>query len=364
MAVHVLDAMAREGFEEVIAIHDHDSGLRALLALHDTTWGPAFGGIRRFGYRDERTGLVDCLRLARAMAHKCALAGVAGGGAKMVVFDADGLDLAAAYRAIGRRIERLAGRYYAGPDVGTGWDQLAYVAEETAYVTREGPAGPGDLGGATAAGVFAGMRAALTALDGEPDWSRRSIVIQGLGTVGSALAGRLRAQGARVLGSDVNVERVERARWELGVEALETGSELGVEADVFSPCAMGGILHDLSVERLRARVVCGAANNPLARTKHGDSLHRRGILLVPDIVANAGAVLMGACFHLSGKRLSLEEIEGKIEAVVTDVLRESSQEGTSPFRVAQGKAERILRERREQLRPSPVGPPSESGSTA
>jgi leucine dehydrogenase len=358
--------MAREGFEELIALQDRRSGLRAFLGIHDTSRGPAFGGIRRYPYRDERTALVDCLRLAKAMSLKCALADVPGGGAKMVILDHGQLDEEAAYRHVGQAIERLDGRYYAGPDVGTSWRHLGWVSEHTSYATRPGDEGPGDLAGATATGVFAGMAAALTHLDGAEDWDRRTVVVQGLGEVGWSLARRLRGLGTRVLAVELDEEVLDRAHTELGVEPLETGSELDVECDVFCPCAMGGLLHDLSVQRLGARIVCGAANNPLARSRHAERLHARGVLYMPDFVVNAGAVISGATYHLEGRPVPQDEIEVRIGRIAADVLHMAREQERSPFAVARREAEgriRAARRVRDDAEELPARPrrPMEDG---
>lgn len=346
MALHILDAMAREGFEEVIALFDRRSGLRGFLGIHDTVAGPAFGGIRRFTYRNETEALVDCLRLSRAMSHKCVLTGVEGGGGKLVILDQPELDLPSAYRHVGKVVERLGGRYYTGPDVGTGEEELAAIAEETSYVTRPDDAGPGDLPEATAAGVLAAMGAALAHLDGRERWDERTIVIQGLGAVGYELARRLIDLGARVLAAEIDSERLDVAVEELGVETLGSVSELDQACDVFAPCAMGGSLHDLSVQRLRASVVCGAANNPLAHHRHGERLHERGILYVPDVIANAGALIRGAGFHLTGKPTALEEIERRVASRTTEILELAARRSASPSAVTRDEAERLLRERR------------------
>ena len=181
MGVHILDAMAREGFEEVLALHDRASGVRGFLGIHDSTRGSAFGGIRRWSYLDEDQALRDCLRLARAMSHKCALAGLPVGGGKLVLLDRPDLDLERAYSAVGDLVERLNGRFYTGPDVGTGPAELAAVAARTRFVTDPGPKGPGELSEATAEGVFRGIGATLRHLDGAEDWPRRTVVVQGLG---------------------------------------------------------------------------------------------------------------------------------------------------------------------------------------
>ena len=346
MTLHLLDAMAREGFEEVLALYDRASGLRGFLAIHDTGSGPAFGGIRRVEYRSEEEGLLDCLRLARAMTHKCVLADLPAGGAKMVLLDRDGVDWEAGYRAVGDLVERQGGRFYTGPDVNTGPEHLAQVASRTRFVTDPGPEGPGLLGESTAQGVYACMGAALEHMDGAVDWSRRRIVVQGLGVVGLELARILVAQGAEVLASELQPERCERAEAELGIEILAPEKGLGTDCDVFAPCALGGILHGVSAERLRCRAVVGAANNVLARSLHGDRLHERGILYVPDVVTNAGALIRGTLFHLEGKRVSPEEIGARVAETAKHVLEAARDAGRPPARVAASLAEARLESRR------------------
>jgi len=346
MSVHILDAMSREGFEEVLAFHDGPSGLRGFLAIHDTSAGPAFGGLRRFEYANERAALLDCLRLARAMTHKCALAGLPAGGGKLVLFDREGARLPALYARVGELIERQAGRFQAGPDVGTSARELAWVAQHTRYVTQPDPEGAGALAEATAAGVFGGMAAALRQLDGAESWSERTIVIQGLGEVGCALAQRLVAAGARVLATDLDGERLARLARELGLEPLADSSEFDQPCDVFAPCAMGGILHDLSLKRLRARIVAGAANNQLARAAHGQRLHAQGILYVPDFVLNAGALIRGALYQLEGRSEPLAAIEARIGTSCAAVLAEAAEARQAPQRVALRRAEAVLAQRR------------------
>jgi leucine dehydrogenase len=346
MSIHVLEALARNGFEEVLAVHDRRSGLRAFLAIHDTSLGPAFGGVRRWTYLDEEHALRDCLRLARSMTWKCALAGLAAGGAKLVVLDRPDLDLPSSYRFIGERVERLAGRFYTGPDVGTGPDELACMAERTGFVTHPGPEGPGELADATAAGVIAGIAAALRRLDGSEDWSRRTVVVQGLGEVGSRVARVLCGEGVRVLAAETDTERAEQLAEELPLELIDPASELDPECDVFAPCALGGILHDLSLTRLRCRIVCGGANNVLASPDHGDRLHELGILYVPDFVVNSGALIRGARFHLDGEREPVAEIGSRIGESVESVLRLAADEDLPPNRVAVREAERRIEARR------------------
>lgn len=334
MPVHILDAMAREGFEEVVALHDRRSGLRGFLSVHDTVRGPAFGGIRRWTYRDEREALLDVLRLARAMTRKAALLDLPAGGGKVVLLERDGVDWPEAYRYVGAHIERMAGRFYTGPDVATGEEELRAVASATRYVTDPGESGPGLLAESTAEGVFRGMAATLRALDGEESFASRTVVVQGLGAVGMGLARRLRERGARVLGTDLAPERTDDAARRFGVEAIDAGSALGTVCDVFSPCALGGLLHDLTVQRLRCRAVVGAANNVLARPLVGDRLHERGILYAPDFIVNAGALVRGTIFHLEGRREDVGAIGARIEGVLESVLAQAVEQREPPARVA------------------------------
>jgi len=349
MDTHVLESLVRGGFEQVIAIHDRTSGLRAFLAIHDRSIGPAFGGIRRWTYRAEAEALRDVMRLSRAMTHKCVLTGLAAGGAKLVALEDTGVDWAGAYRHIGDVVESLRGTFYTGPDVGTGAQELGWVAERTEFVTRPDETGPGELPEATAEGVFAGIAAGLRHLDGEESWPDRTIVIQGLGAVGSRLAGRLVECGARVLGVDVDGDRASGVASELGIELIDSSREFDVPCDVFSPCALGGILHDLSVPRLACRIVAGGANNVLANPIHGDALHRRGVLYVPDFVINSGALIRGACFHLDGHREPVPEIGKRIGTAVAEILAAAENAERPPARFAFDAAEERIWARRSEV---------------
>lgn len=353
MGVHILDAMSREGFEEVVALHDRGSNLRAFYAIHDTSRGPAFGGVRRWGYYDEDQALRDVLRLSRAMTYKAALADLEAGGAKLVILDRPDLEPQAAYRVIGDALERLNGRFYTGPDVGTGDQELGWIAERTQFVTRPGPEGPGQLAESTVAGVIAGMEAALRHLDGAVDWPRRTVVVQGLGEVGSGVARTLKRAGARVLAAEIDSERAETTARELDLELIDPSSEYDPPCDVFAPCALGGILHDLTLARLHCRIVAGGANNVLARALHGDRLQERGILYVPDFVINSGALIRGATFHLSGQRESVERIGQRVGRVVEQILSIAAADGLPPARVAVREAERRVDLHRRG--PHPIG---------
>lgn len=348
MSFQLLHAMTSAGFEEVIAVCDPSSGLRAYIGLHDTTRGPAFGGVRRIPYREEGAALSDCLRLARAMTHKCIWAELPAGGAKTVLLDHPDLDRQAAYRALGRAVERLAGRYYSGPDVGTGDDELEWLCEGTRYATRPDADGPRELAEATAEGVFAGIATALRHVDQDTDWAQRRVVVQGLGAVGERLARRLVEVGAHVIASDVDAERAASCGKELELELIDPGEELSVECDVFSPNALGGVIHDLSIERLRSRIIAGGANNVLSSAVHARRLSERGVLFLPDFVINSGALIRGAHFHLEGVRVPLHEIGLRVSNATAKLLELSGEFGTSPAETALQEAERRLAAERAQ----------------
>lgn len=343
MSVHILDAMARGGFEEVLALHDRESGLRGFLAIHDTTRGPAFGGIRRWSYRDESEMLRDTLRLSKAMTRKCVLAELPAGGAKLVLWDSPDVDLEASYRYLGRVIEGMGGRYFTGPDVGTGDRELGWVSSETQYATRPDEHGPGQLVESTGQGVLKGMEAALTHLDGEVDWPARRVVIQGLGSVGTWLASELGERGVKVLGCDLDAERARNAAQLYDVELIEPDHVLEHPCDVFSPNALGGILHEISINRMQSRIVCGAANNVLAHESLGARLADQNILFVPDFVVSCGALVRGAFFHLDGTRVPTEEIGRRVGHIVERVLDLAAEQSAPPARVATDLADGMIR---------------------
>lgn len=364
MQLELLERMAREGFEEVTAIHDRRSGAIGFLAIHDTSGGPAFGGIRRWHYPEETEALRDCLRLALAMSYKCALADLAAGGGKLVLLERPRIDWDRAYQHVGALVERMGGRFYTGPDVGTGEAELAAVTRRTRYATDPGPAGPGQLPDATAEGVFRSIGAVLRHLDGSEDWGTRTVVVQGLGAVGSRLAARLREVGVRVIGSEIRSGVAEQVARRLGLELVDPSGEYDVPCDVFAPCALGGILHDVTLKRLRCRAVVGGANNILARDLSGERLAERGILFAPDFIVNAGALVRGALFHLEGRREPIERIGTRIAATLSRVLQDAAERGISPARRAVDLAEERLRERRRRAdefpRPTVAAPPQRS----
>ena len=291
----VTDVMAARGHEQVVFVADAPSGLRAVIAVHSTKLGPSLGGIRFWRYASEDDAVRDALRLSEAMTLKAAAAGLDQGGGKAVVLvdDPDAHRSVELLRALGRAIHELGGRYLAAEDVGATTRDMDIIAEVTPWVTGVDPAagGSGDPSPVTAVGIAAAMRAALREVDGEARLAGRRVAVQGVGHVGAHLAGILTEAGASVVVADTNTPRARDVAAKTGADVLAPDEILEVECDVLSPCALGGVLDDLTVPRLRCRAVCGAANNQLSDDAIDGLLAARGVLYAPDFVANAGGII-------------------------------------------------------------------------
>ena len=289
----VFEALGRE-FEEVAFFHDPDSSLRAIVAIHSTALGPALGGTRFYPYRSEDEALHDVLRLARGMTYKAAAAGLDLGGGKAVIIGdplrdkSEGL-----FRAYGRFIDTLQGRYITAEDVGTTGDDMDIVRRETRSVTGVSPAmgGSGDPSPVTAWGVYKGLIACAEEVWRDSSLAGKRVAVQGVGKVGYHLVKHLREGGASVVAADVDVDSVARAVREFDVDTAEPDKIHAEECDIFAPCALGGIIRDDTIPSLKCRVVGGSANNQLERPEHGEALRRAGILYAPDYVINAGGLI-------------------------------------------------------------------------
>jgi len=287
--------MKEMGHERVLLCSNPDVGLDAIIAVHSTVLGPGLGGLRMWPFENSEEALTDVLRLSRGMTYKAAAAGLNLGGGKAVILGDPKSDKSEAlFRAFGRYVDSLGGLYITAEDVGTDMEDMELIQTETRWVTGVSPAhgGSGDPSIVTAYGVFQGIKAALKWHFGEIDLGKRSFAIQGLGSVGFQLAQHLREAGAKVFGADIDKEQIERARDELGVEIISGDEILEAEVDVLAPCALGAILDDTSIPKLRCKIVAGAANNQLHRQdRDGVALHEREILYAPDFVINAGGLI-------------------------------------------------------------------------
>lgn len=346
--MELLDLMARGGHDRVIAVSHEASGLRAWIALHHLAHGPAYGGIRVWGYRTEADALSDALRLSRSMTFKCVLAGVHGGGGKTVVMANHLIDRPAAMQILGREIEALGGSYLTGPDAGFTEEDRKALLQSTEHMAHfQGCGQQRSAGEATAEGAEWGIRAALRHL-GMNDLSTVTLAIQGLGAVGGSLARRFLKHGARVLGADISEQACDAAAAD-GVELISPSELFEVECDVLAPCALGGTVHDLSISRMRTKVVAGVANNVLGHAQQAELLRARGILYLPDFVLNAGALIEGAGFGRTGRKDWSVELQN-IGVTIAEILQRSEALDLSTRNVAVEMAkERVGVEERNSL---------------
>ena len=288
----VFAADSFDDHEMVAFCHDRDSGLKSIIAVHDTTLGPALGGCRMWAYANEAAALDDVLRLSRAMTYKAAISGLEFGGGKSVVIGDSRIDKSPAlFEALGRFVDRQGGNYIVAEDVGTTVADMEFVRRTTARVVGIREGGGGDPSPATAWGVYTAIRAAVRHALGRESLSGLKIAVQGLGHVGMMLCRHLADDGADLVVADIHDDVVRAAQRELGATAVSPDGIYDAHAHVFAPCALGGVINDQTVPRLKAKIVAGSANNQLAEDRHGAALAARGILYAPDYVINAGGVI-------------------------------------------------------------------------
>ncbi|MFQ5777788.1 MAG: Glu/Leu/Phe/Val dehydrogenase dimerization domain-containing protein [Terriglobia bacterium] len=332
--MNILEQLAAQDHEQVIAFQNRATGLRGFLALHDTTRGPALGGVRLWPYSSEEEALADALQLARAMTYKAALAELPCGGGKAVLLAHAGLKRAEAFEAFGHLVESLHGRFFTGCDLGTDEDDLQAVRRVTSHVACAPAPGLGDLAEHTAQGLWHGLRACLEFAG----LGTARVAIQGVGSVGLALGQLLKREELEITVADADAARARRAQQELGARLAPPDEILTTPCEVLAPCALGGVLNAEMVPRLRARIVCGSANNILATPETGDELARRGILYAPDYLVNAGGLIRGAEFYLL-KRADSAPSLARIYDRMRRVLEIARERGVSTARVADELAE-------------------------
>ena len=283
--------LAEMGHEQIMLCSDPGCGYRGIIAVHSTRLGPALGGTRFWTYADDEEAIVDALRLSRGMTYKNAVAGLSlGGGKSIIIGDNKTKDREDIFRAHGRFVESLGGRYITAEDVGTSTKDMDFVHMETGHVA--GLAGKsGDPSPVTAHGVFRAVEASANRRWGSDSLEGKTVSIQGCGNVGRYLAGELHEAGARLVVSDIDPAKARRVAEATGATIVEGDEIYAVAADIFSPCALGGIINDETIPLLKVEIVAGGANNQLLEERHGDALEKRGILYAPDYVANAGGVI-------------------------------------------------------------------------
>ena len=295
----VHEEIATHGHEQVTHFADEETGLRAIVAVHDTTLGPSLGGTRMLPYESNGAALRDALRLSRAMTYKAAAADLELGGGKAVIVGDPEVKTGEMMRAYGRAVQRLCGRYITSVDMNTDATDMDAVATETEYVTALSD-GLGDPSPVTAQGAFAGIEACVEAVYGTTALDGRSVAVQGLGKVGRRLTERLVGHGAEVTVTDVDESTVRSVADEYGVSTVPPEDIYDVSCDIFAPCAIGGVINDDTIPRLDCDVVAGAANNVLESREHARALHDRGVLCAPDYVLNAGGLITVATEYEGG----------------------------------------------------------------
>jgi len=340
----VFTSMSERDHEQVVYCYDKSSGLKAIIAIHDTTLGPALGGSRFWHYENEADALRDALRLSRGMTYKAAVAGLnLGGGKTVIMADPKTPKSEALFRALGRFIEGLAGRYITAEDVGTTVKDMSWVRVETKYVTGLAPAegGLGDPSPITALGVFHGQRAALLQAFGQDHFEGRTVAVQGLGQVGSHLVSHLISSGAKVVACDSDASKVKKMRERFEHIKIVAPEEIyDVACDIFAPCALGGTVNERTIERLRCDIIAGSANNVLeVEEQDSNLLKNKNILYVPDFVISAGGLMSVSVELAHGKREDALAKASGIFDIVGHVLCTAQNENittqTAALRIAQ-----------------------------
>lgn len=349
MSLNVLSRMEEFDHEQVVFCQDKAAGLKAIIAIHDTTLGPALGGTRMRNYATEEEALRDVLRLSRGMTCKATAAGLNLGGGKGVIIGDPKKDKSEIlFRAYGKFVNSLGGRYITAEDVGTDVNDMEYTFTETDYVVgiESAHGGSGNPAPFTALGVFQSIKACLAKVFGSEELNGRTVVIQGVGQVGSNLIRRLKAAGAKVLASDIDQEKLKKMKEELGFEILSDKEVFTTPCDVFAPCALGAIINDETVSKFKCKIISGAANNQLEKAEHGEILRERGILYAPDYVVNAGG-LINVYLELEGySRERAERMTRGIYYNVKRVLQISDEMKISTEKAAG----RMVEQRLSQLR--------------
>ena len=342
----IFEQMAEGAYEGLHFAYDKPSGLKAIIAIHDTTLGPALGGCRMWPYKTEEEAVRDALRLARGMTYKAAAAGLnLGGGKSVIIGDPKKDKTEALLRAFGRAVESLNGRYITAEDVGTAvWD-MEYIRVETKYVTglTKVKGGSGDPSPVTAYGVYKGMKACANEVFETPSLRNRKIAVQGAGSVGYNLAKHLTEEGAKVTVCDIDEEAASKVRDDFGATVVGIDEIYDVDMDIFAPCALGGVINDETIDKISAKVIAGAANNQLDdEVKHGQMLHDRGICYAPDFVINAGG-LMNVYEELEGynRERALQKVSQLYDAI-TNILAMSKLKDIPTYLAANTVAEKRI----------------------
>lgn len=346
MSLKLVDLEAPEGFERLVMATDPQAGLRALICVHSTVLGPAAGGCRMWTYQSDADAIADVTRLARGMTYKNAMADLGLGGGKAVIIGNARQDKTPQMmRAFGAAVDALNGSYWTAEDVGISPADMAHAAEATRYAVGLS-GGSGDPSPWTAEGVFRCMKVGAAYVFGSDDLKGRRVLVQGLGHVGRALAGKLAASGAELIVADIATDATTEAARELGATICAPDAVMSVDMDIFAPCALGGVLTEAAADRIGARLICGAANNQLATSDVAGRLAGRGITYLPDYVVNAGGIISVASeIHGTSDAWRRARLEAIAERV-GQMLDLAGRDGLLPSQVADGMVQDMISGRR------------------
>ena len=336
----VIQQMSNLGHEQILFCNDHATGLKAIIAVHNTVLGPALGGTRMWMYNNEMEALNDVLRLSRGMTYKNAISGLnLGGGKAVIIGDSKTQKSEALFRRFGQFVNGLAGKYITAEDVGISPSDMQWVSEETKYVVGL-PGKSGDPSPVTAFGVYMGMKAAAKMQYGSDDLSGKTIAVQGVGHVGEYLVSYLAKEKANVFITDINQEALKRVSEKYDATIVEPNAIYDVDMDIYAPCALGATVNDETLTRLNCSIIAGAANNQLMDEKtHGLEVMKRGIVYAPDFAINAGGVIN--CFS-EVEGLSLDWAHQKAEEIygtIYNIVKRSQDEGVPTYQIANKMAE-------------------------
>jgi leucine dehydrogenase len=342
----LFDPMSALGHEQVVFCHDPETGLKAIIAIHNTVLGPSLGGTRMWKYENESEALKDVLRLSRGMSYKASISGLNLGGGKAVIIGDSKKDKSEAmFRRFGRFINSLNGKYITAEDVGTNTKDMEYVKMETDFVAGlpEAMGGGGDPSPVTAYGVYMGMKAAAKHAWGHDSLNGKKIVVQGVGHVGENLVKHLMKEGAKVSIIDINEDQLKKVSTITKAAVLTNPDFFDTEMDIYAPCALGATLNTENINRLKCSIVAGAANNQLAdEATHGQMLMDKGIVYAPDFLINAGG-LINVYSELIGynRDRAMQQTE-KIYLFALDIMKKSSGENIPTYLAANRMAEKRI----------------------
>jgi leucine dehydrogenase len=346
--IMVFDKIQDYSFEQISFCHDKETGLKAIIVIHDTTLGPAAGGSRLMDYSSEEEALIDGLRLARGMSRKNSLSGANLGGAKAVIIAKPEQKTEAMLGAYGKFVAKMNGRFITGQDAGLGVEDAKIIAQESNYVMGVKDT-YGEPSRVTAHGVMSGIRACAKDVFGSSRLAGRKVAIQGVGAVGYFLARELHEDGAKLIVTDISDAALQKIAEELPVTVVPMDEIYGVECDIFSPCALGAVINDETISRFKCKVIAGAANNQLMEYRHGDELHKKGILYAPDYAINAGGVyyVMAEMNQIEVATTSglMEAVEG-IGATTRRIVEASKRTGEPTHKIADSLADERIRNKR------------------